>query len=142
MDVALPDLKVINLNTNHLSGSIPSPLPPLMTHFWCTANQLTGAARPPVPLALQNDLLANPTYRGGSRLCPNKLEWDSVGDIFWNSATGRFPWFHDPAFAAEACSYAITPSAGAHGGISPATAQTVLPQAEPVFTATQLRQAT
>lgn len=134
-DTALPDVEVINFSINQLTGTIPGPLPPKVHSFRVDGNQLSGAV-PEVSAFLAATLLSDPSHRGASRLCPNKLEWDSVSQVFWNPATGRYSWYHDTAFPGEACSYTITPSAGAHGSISPATAQTALPQAQLAFTAT------
>lgn len=134
-DTALPDVEVINLSINQLTGMIPGPLPPKVHSFRVDGNQLSGPV-PEVSAFLASTLLSDSTHQGGSRLCPNKLEWNSAGQIFWNFATGRYPWYHDTAFPAEACSYTITPSAGVHGSISPATAQTALPLAQLSFTAT------
>lgn len=104
-DVALPDLQVINLSENQLTGAIPGPLPPALRGLRVDGNRLTGAV-PQVSAFMEATLLSDPTNRGLSRLCPNQLEWDSVSQVFWNPATTRYSWYYDSSFPTEACNSA------------------------------------
>ena len=124
---ALPSLTYFAVNDNLLNGTINSPtLSNLLGTFRIHNNQLTGRL-PPAPAAAGS----------GYILCANHLEsdLDPVEEAKWNQLTGSNP--ADPWY--KNCTYTVTPSAGAQGGISPATPQAAAARAQTTFTITTVQ---